>query len=312
MSTAAIILILAGGGVASIIFVVFYTAYQIFKHTLYRSPKAARTRDCAVDATDEQKQVFAEGAAWAENYRDITEELQIVSDGLNLVGEYVNFGNDKCAVIVQGRTESLLYSYYYADIYAKNGYNILVIDTRAHGLSDGKYITAGVKEHEDLILWIDLIKGRYSIASFLIHGICIGGATAIYAYCAAKEDRLVKRIVADGLYINYYEIFKNHHIEFNKPVLFFVYLTFFFVRVLSGADILKETPYRRMSEIDIPILFIWSSKDVYCKMEYCKKLFDACSSKYKEMKFFPAGGHSYVRFHNTEGYDEAIASFLET
>ena len=307
----AIILILVGGGVVSGIFVVFYAAYQIFKNTLYRSPKVARTRDCADDATDEQKLVFTAGAAWSENYRDIIEELSIVNDGLNLLGEYVNFGYDKCAVIVQGRTESLLYSYYYADIYAKNGYNILVIDTRAHGLSDGKYITAGVKEHKDLILWIELIKSRYSVASFLIHGICIGGASAIYAYCAARKDGLIKKIVTDGLFISYYEIFKNHHIDFNKPVLFFVYLTFFYVRLFSGANILKETPYKRISEVDIPILLIWSSKDIFCKMEDCMKLFDVCRSENKEMKFFPAGGHSYVRFHNTEGYDEAIASFLE-
>ena len=304
------IIVFVGGGIASVFFIVFFTAYQIFKNTLFRHPKKKRSRECADDATPEQRQAFILGSLWREEHLEAIEELRIENDGLNLYGEYVDFGYDKCAVIMQGRTESLLYSYFYADTYARGGYNILVMDTRAHGLSDGKYVTAGVKEHEDLLLWIELIRSRHSVASFLVHGVCIGGAAAIYAYCAAKKSSMIEKIVTDGLYINYYEIFKQHMIEFNKPVLFFVYLTFFYVRLLSGAGILKETPDRRMGEIDIPILFLWSRQDKYCSEENCLKLFDACASEHKQMKFFPLGGHSYVKYFNTEEYNRTIEEFL--
>ena len=290
------------------LFVVLYASQQIFINTLYRSPKKERTRSC----TDEtQQEMFDRGIKWAENYKNSTVELHIINDGLNLYGEYIDLGYDRCAVIVQGRTESLLYSYYYAGTYAKCGYNILVIDTRAHGLSDGKFITAGVLEHRDLIMWIELIKSRYFITSFVIHGICIGAATALFAYSATKKDGLIKKIVMDGVFTNYYEIFKNHIIEKNRPVLFFVYLEFFYTYLFTGANMLKVTPYKYISEIDIPVLFIWSTKDIYCTMDKNNELFEACKSEHKEIKLFPNGRHSFVRFNNEEEYDKTIIDFLK-
>ena len=111
--------------------------FLIFINTSYRNPLKKRTRECTIKKDESQMRMFLEGVAWAEKFKDKHEQLHIVSDGLNLFGEYINFGFDKCAVILQGRAESLLYSYYFAEVYAKNEHNILVIDVRSHGLSDG-------------------------------------------------------------------------------------------------------------------------------------------------------------------------------
>jgi len=292
------------------LFFVFFPATQIFRNTLYRSGHKPRTRECSDDSSEDQKQMFRLGIKWAELYKDSTDSLHIVNDGLNLYAEYIHLGFDQCAVIVQGRTESLLYSYYYADVYVKNGYNILVIDTRAHGLSDGKFITAGVKEHKDLVLWIELIQKRYHTHSFLVHGVCIGAATAIYAYCATKKEGFIHKLVLDGTYTSYYEMFKNHMIERKKPVLWNIYLTFLYVYLCTGANLIKKTPSKCIGEIDIPVLFIWSAYDYYCKIEKSKLLYDACQSCDKDVRFFANGNHSFVRFHNLEAYDEAITTFL--
>ncbi|MDR0491463.1 MAG: lysophospholipase [Oscillospiraceae bacterium] len=306
-----VIWVVAVSSVAFGLFFSFFASYRIFFNTLYRSEKKAKTRECSNVDDEGIKYMFEQGCKWAEEHKDKIEELHIVSDGLNLYGEYVDFGCDRCAIIVQGRTESLLFSYYFADIYAENGYNIFVMDIRTHGLSDGKYITAGIREHKDMVLWIDMIKNRYSMESFLIHGLCIGSAVAIYTHCATKKDNLIKKLVLDGTYTNYYEMFKNHMIERKKPVLFFVHLTFFYVHLLDGANLLKETPYKRVGEIDIPVLFIWSRKDIYCLEEKNRDLFAACKSENKEMRLFPNGGHSYVRLSNKEDYDKAVVEFLK-
>lgn len=295
---------------AFVIFVPLFTGYQIFIHTLYRNDKRRRTRECTDNSIAGQKEMFRQGIEWREQRKDRITELHLVSDGLNLYGEYMDLGFDRCAVIIQGRTESLLYSYYFADAYARAGYNILTYDTRAHGLSDGKYITAGVTEYRDLLKWIDLIKERFAIKSFTVHGVCIGGATAVYAYCASKDKGLIKKLVTDGLFVNYYDIFRRHMTELKKPVLFFVHLTFLYARLCSGASIMSMTPYKSMPDIDIPILFIWSVKDNYCAEENNKRLFDACASSRKEIALFPEGRHSFVRYCNTEAYDRTLAGFL--
>ena len=311
MSSTVIIVLCVALFVLSGILVSLYTAVRIFQNTLYRSDKVIRTRACSDSSAPGQKEMFEIGIAWADKNRDLIDELQIQNKDLRLYGEYMNFGHQKCAIILQGRTESLLYSYYYADVYAKNGYNILTLDTRAHGLSDGKYLTAGVKEHEDLLLWIEHIKNQYAIKEFVLHGICIGAATAVYAACATK-DPAIKGIVSDGLFVSYYEIFKNHIIERKKPVLYFVYLVFLYTYLLDGANMLKKTPYKHMQDIDIPILFLWSQKDIYCTPDKSLLLYDACQSPKKDMQFFPEGKHSYVRYCNTAEYDARIDQFLKS
>ena len=285
----------------------------IFLNTTYRSPFKKRTRECTQKNNESQMRMFCEGIAWSEQFKDITEQLHTVSDGLNLYGEYINFGFDKCAVILQGRGESLLYSYYFADVYVKSGHNILVIDVRAHGLSDGKYQTGGIKESDDLILWIKLINERFNITDFTIHGICIGGSTAVYAYSKLKKEGngLIKRIVTDGLFKSYYELFKALSIAYKAPILPAIYAVFFLIFILTKARLFREIPLKYMKDIDIPILFIWSAMDKFSIKSNCEELFEACVSKHKEICFFPKGRHSHVRASQKVVYDELIAKFLQ-
>ena len=304
----AIAAFLFAGGV-----VVFFISFPIiFYNTMYRNPKKKRTRECTDTKDEQQMRMFNEGTSWAKQYKDITEALHIVSDELNLYGEYINFGFDKCAVILQGRTESLLYSYYFADVYVKNGYNVLVVDVRAHGLSDGKYQTAGIKESDDLVLWIKLIGEKYNVKDFVLHGICVGGAAAVYTYVKLKNEGvdLVKGIVTDGLFQSYYEIFKRNFKMRKKPVFPVLQLVFLLAFLLAKVRLFKETPMKYMKDIDIPILFIWSVEDIFCIKSKSEELFEACASKNKELSFFPAGRHSHVRSSQKAEYDDVIASFL--
>jgi len=298
----------------NVIVLFFVVPIVIFCNTIYRNPKKKRTRECTNTKDEQQARMFEEGISWARQYEDKTEELHIVNDGLNLFGEYINFGFDKCAIILQGRTESLNYSYYFAEVYAKNGYNILVIDVRAHGLSDGKYQTAGIKESDDLIAWMRLINEKHAISNFAIHGVCVGGATAVYAHSKLKREGIdwMKLIVTDGLFQSYYEIFKRNFKMRKKPVFPALHSVFFLAFVFAGVRLFKETPQKYMKDVDIPILFIWSSKDIFCIKSKCEELYNACASEHKEIHFFPEGRHSHVRSSQEGEYDEVIAKFLQS
>ncbi|MCL2324847.1 MAG: lysophospholipase [Actinomycetia bacterium] len=288
-------------------------APAVFLNTMYRNPKKTRTRACSDTRDEDQKRMFAEGIAWSQRYRDKTVQLSIVDDGLNLYGEYLDLGFERCAIILQGRTESLLYSYYFADVYARCGYNILVIDPRAHGLSDGSYHTAGIRESDDLVAWIQLINARWQISDFTLHGVCVGAATALYAYVKLKEEGsdLIKRIVTDGLFISNYEMYKRNFRIYKQPPFPALHLTFLLAFLLAKVRMFRETPLSTMGDIDIPILFIWSEQDIFCVRQKNEQLFAACASDHKELCFFPEGRHSHVRSAQEVEYDKVIASFLQ-
>jgi len=162
-------------------------------------------------------------------------------------------------------------------------------------------------------VWIKLINKEYNITDFTLHGICVGGATAVYTYVKLKNagSDLVKRIITDGLFISNYEMFKRNFKRFKQPAFPALHLTFFLEFLLAGVRLFRETPMKYMKDIDIPILFIWSAKDIFCIKSKSQELFDACASEHKEICFFPEGRHSHVRSTQEARYDETIAKFLQ-
>ena len=284
----------------------------VFMKTFYRSPKKPRVRACTGNADEAQLRMFREGKTWAEQYKERTVNLEITNDDLRLYGEYIDLGFDKCAVILQGRTESLIYSYYFADAYVKTRHNILVVDVRAHGQSDGVYQTLGVRESDDLIVWLKLLNSMFHISDFTLHGICVGGVTAVFTYVKMKQAGVnwIKRIVTDGLYISHYEMYKRNFRRYYQPAFPALHLTFLIAYVLTGVRLFSQTPIRYMKDIDIPILFIWSVQDIFCVRAKSEALYKACASPDKACRFFPEGRHSHVRSSREVEYDTVVTEFI--
>ena len=100
------------------------------------------------------------------------EEVFVTSfDGLKLAGRYYHL-NDHAPLIIffHGYRCSGLRDGNGIFLYARKlGFNVLLVDQRAHGKSEGKTITFGVKEVKDVPLWIDyVIKNINKEESFLL------------------------------------------------------------------------------------------------------------------------------------------------
>ena len=188
---------------------------------------------------EEQRIMFAQGQEWGEKYDKFRKTVQIKSQKFNLVAEYFNFGSDKVVVVIPGRMESGTYSYYFSEPYRKAGYNVLAIDNRSHGLSDGRYNTIGLKEYVDILEWIKYAHDELGNSSVIIHGLCIGSATALYAMTDERCPDYVKALIADGMYVNFNESLKNHLIERKKPLFPFVGEIMFMMRLVAGKSAKK-------------------------------------------------------------------------
>lgn len=288
----------------------FIIANYIFNKHLVRKSKDQWIRDCSAKDNEEQVRMFDLGIKWAKENEAYLNDIEITNDGLNLKGQYFDFGYDRCAIILQGRTESLYYSYYYAKPYQDAGFNILVIDSRAHGLSEGKYNTVGYKEYKDVLKWSELVTEKYGIKKYIIHGICIGSATGLKALVNSKNDYFIG-IVTDGMYINFYETFKNHMIEDKRPLHPFIDFLVLIMKIRCGVNIKKNGPEKDILKLNKPILFIYSKEDKFSLPDKAQYLYDICNSK-KEIAWFDKGAHSHIRINNQEQYDKVIKDFIET
>lgn len=309
---AAVILAVALGG---LIFMLIYTypiAKNVYEDQLVRTSADKWGRSCSFPDDAEQVQMWNDGVAWAQSHCDRMQELQIENDGLKLFGEYYDFGSDRCVIILPGRCESLMYSYYFAPPYEKAGFNVLVIDTRCHGKSDGKYNTIGVKESNDVLLWAKLIHEKFGNREIYFHGICIGTSSALFALNADRCPDYLKGFVTEGCYISFPETFKRHMIALKRPIFPVLQWAMLQIYRHTGTNVYKYKPITAIRKIrpDCRVLFLYGEKDIFSIPQKSRQLFNACIAQDKTLVWFPKGGHSHLRINNTEKYDRAIIDFL--
>ena len=287
----------------------FILPYILYSILLVRgSNKEKWGRTCAIPDDEEYKRMFDKGIAWEKRYHAYKEEVEIVSDGYHLFGEYFDFGGKTAVIIIAGRMESLLYSYYFAEPYRKLGFNVLVIDNRAHGLSDGKVHCLGYKEYIDLINWGRLLHDRFHNENVVLHGICIGSSEAVFALTAPECPDYFRAMVAEGIYTTFHDSFVNHMIDGGHAVYPWTPFIMLYIRLFSHADAVHDGPLYRIDRLTKPILFIHSKEDRFSLPKEGELVYNKCKCE-KKLVWFNKGAHSRVRINDEEGYDKAITDF---
>lgn len=109
------------------------------------------------------------------------EDVSIISkDNLTLKGHIIEpFKNsNKFIILVHGYSANYHIHMPFVPLFIKKGFNILLVDERNHGESEGKFLSYGYFESQDLNLWIDFLEKRRGKELFLgLHGQSMGGAT---------------------------------------------------------------------------------------------------------------------------------------
>ena len=143
----------------------------------------------------------------------------------------------------------------------RRGYNVLLIDHRGHGESDGKTIIFGVKESKDIFLWIKYLNERFNYPEIILYGISMGGNTVLNV---SKMDLSanVLAIISDCPYSTPFDIIKSvaESMGINAKLLKpFIYISaFLFAHVnLNNANALKA-----VKETKVPILLIHGTSDL--------------------------------------------------
>ena len=255
--------------------------------------------------------MYYEGLDWGRQYSDYKMPVEIKSGRYHLVGEYFDFGGSKAAIVIAGRTESFKYSYYFAEPYRRAGYNILVIDNRSHGLSDGVFNCLGYREYRDIQAWSRMLHDTFGNKAVFLHGICIGSSTALFAMTDKDCPDYIEGMCGDGMFTRFSESFRNHMDEDKRPKFVAKSLVYLYMRIFSHANVVSDGPLWRIDKMHKPILFIHSREDTYSTPDQVKQLYAKCPSENKRLVWFDKGAHSRVRVNAPEKYDETIMEFLQ-
>lgn len=307
---AAIVLVVVVPAVAMLLYTLPIARNVINEQLVRTSPdKWRRENSCPTDA--EYSAMYAEAEAWDERYADRTKEVTVQSDGLRLCGRFTDFGSEKTVLILCGRAEGCIYSYHYAEPYRKLGYNVLVIDQRAHGNSEGTHSGIGFLEQNDVIAWLRLLEAELHTTHAVLHGACIGAACAVYTASNPSCPAVLKGIVTDGLYRSFYDVFIARFHTYHRPVFPVLYEIVWLIKRRYGIDIRRDSPIRRIGQVRVPVLFIHSREDVSSLPVFVPELYNACKAP-KTLVWMDHGVHSHLRYVNRERYDAVVTEFARS
>jgi pimeloyl-ACP methyl ester carboxylesterase len=202
-------------------------------------------------------------ASFNLEYRDV--RLPSRDAGIEISGWWIpRAGSRKAIVMVHGRGENRTTEFYdhFLDLGAAlntfqgRGFNVLMIDLRAHGMSGGVNSTWGIGERHDVEGAVDWIKGQgFPPASIGALGASLGATSCVYA---TADDPDISALVTDGAGVDEYASIERGWKRSSGTPQFFFSAARLMERVLYGYDLHALRPVDAMKRIPPrPVLLIY-------------------------------------------------------
>ena len=237
----------------------------------------------------------------------------ITTDSIKLRGWFIGSQNSLTAptiIIAHGLGASKSDFINLSGFLSSNGFNVLMFDFRAHGESEGKSCSLGLKEQLDITAAIEYIISREDLKnkSIGLYGFSLGGAAGILT--ASRELR-IKAIVADTPFsslknISADVIKRTYHL----PSFPFIQLANILYRLSFNGWIGQVTPSDVIHLISPrPILLISSDIDEMTPLYHAEELL-ANAKEPKELWIIEGASHGGTISINTEKYNQKLLSFF--
>ena len=195
--------------------------------------------------------------------------------------------------------------------YHSLGYDLLVVDERAHGQSEGDYITFGVRERRDVVTWAQYAAMHFGPAHPLIlDGLSMGAATVLMASELALPAS-VRGIIADCGFSSPYAIMKSV-LHWRCPWLVsgpLLALTGVFTRLFGGFGLREVSATEAVAHTKLPILFIHGTGDQFVPCSMSQAAYDACTGE-KRLILVEGAGHGQSYLVDRPRVQAAVREFL--
>ena len=190
----------------------------------------------------------------------------------------------------------------------KLGFNVLAVDQRAHGRSQGNTISFGVNERFDCLVWTEYINGLHdSKQPILLSGLSMGAATVLMASELDLPENVVG-ILADCPYSSPAGIIRKVAQDRHIPVKAAYPFIRMAAKFLGRFDLESCSAKDAVTRTSIPILLIHGEDDRFVPCSMSHDTFDACAAP-KRLVTVPGAGHGLSYPVDEEGYIAAVREF---
>lgn len=241
------------------------------------------------------------------------EEVEIMSyDGLRLAGKYYHLNDGAPLIIffhgyrcnsVRDGNGIFLYT-------RKLGFNVLLVDQRAHGKSEGRTITFGVKERYDCRSWVQYAVKRFGQEQKIyLSGLSMGGATVLMASNIGLPENVVG-ILADCPYSSPKAILCSVIKQMRFPVKATYRLAKLSASWIGKFDVEETSAVEAVRDSEIPILILHGDADdfVPCSMSMDCQL---AGEDHVQLVLIKGAGHGLSHCVDMPSYEDAVYAFFK-
>jgi len=191
----------------------------------------------------------------------------------------------------------------------KLGINIMMIDQRAHGRSEGLTMSFGIRERYDVLSWVNYAVERFGKKSqIVLAGISMGAATVLMTSNLNLPEN-VKGIVADCPYSSPKAILCSVLKSLKLPAAVLYPLAKWSAAIYGRVNIEEASAKKAVEESNVPILFIHGDDDRFVPCCMSQECYDACRSE-KRIIFVKDAGHGISYCVDGELYEKEVTAFI--
>lgn len=197
-------------------------------------------------------------------------------------------------------------------IYREQGYNILVVDQRAHSRSEGKALTMGIKERYDCVKWVEYAVDRFgSDIRILLGGISMGAATVMMAAELLQDCPNVKGILADCGYSTVEGVMKQTIRQMKLPEEPSWRLLKLGAKIYGGFDLSESSAVESLRNSRFPIVFIHGQADERVPAEMTEENAAAAAAERIVTFMVPEAEHGMSFYIDRKGYYDTVLPFIK-
>ena len=223
---------------------------------------------------------------------------------------YVHHGSQKTAFIIHGWRDSAVKYLFLARLYEHvlGGYNVVLPDLHAHGLSDGDMIQMGWLDKKDVLHWLTI----FQTDTMVVHGVSMGGATTMML-SAEEMPKGIKdlRFVDDCGYTSAWDEFASElKNQFGLPPFPLMYTTSLLCKMRYGWSFSEASAIDAVRQSPYPMLFIHGDEDTFVPTEMVYRLYQAKPSN-KKLWIAPGAEHASSYLTHPDEYTRQLSDFLK-
>jgi len=198
---------------------------------------------------------------------------------------------------------------YYAKEYYNRGHNVLVVDLRGHGQSEGNYIGMGWHDRLDIIDWANYLISKNPKCQIILHGISMGAATVMMA-TGENLPTNVKVAIEDCGYSSIWEEFEVQlDVLFKLPAFPVLNAASAVCKIRAGYMLEEGTAIEQVKKSKTPTLFIHGKEDKFVPFEMLDKVYQAANCE-KEKLIIEGAAHAEASWTNPELYWKTVNEFI--